>query len=254
MLKSDDYKLLHGDCLEIMKNESFKDIELIAVDLPYGVTNNRWDTVLDLKQMWETFEKIISVNGTVVLTATQPFATSLISSSKEYCKKLKFKYDLIWHKTIGSGQLNVRRQPMRHHEHILVFSKPKPIYNEQKTKGKPYKIHRKLKKYKASYGKQKDKVIKDNDGYRHAQSVITISNPRNRGGHPTQKPVELMNYIIKAYSKEGDIVLDCCMGAGTTGVSAILNERKFIGIELDEGYFNIAKSRIESAVGEWEEK
>ena len=118
MLKSDDYKLLHGDCLEIMKNESFKDIELIAVDLPYGVTNNRWDTVLDLKQMWETFEKIISVNGTVVLTATQPFATSLISSSKEYCKKLKFKYDLIWHKTIGSGQLNVRRQPMLSLIHI----------------------------------------------------------------------------------------------------------------------------------------
>jgi len=245
MQQEEQYKIYHGECFEIMRANKFQNIDLIAVDLPYGVTNNRWDTVLDLEQMWKTFEKILKPSGTVVLTATQPFTTSLIISNKEFCKKLKFKYDLIWHKTIGSGQLNVRRQPMRHHEHILVFGKPKPTYNEQKTKGEPYKMHRKLKKYKASYGEQKDNVIKENEGYRHAQSVITISNPRNKGGHPTQKPVELMDYIVKAYSKEGDVVLDCCMGSGTTGVSAMLNKRKFIGIELDEEYFKIATERLE---------
>ena len=148
-----------------------------------------------------------------------------------------------------------KRQPMRSHEHIIIFSKPKATYNEQKTKGEPYSIHRKLKKYGSEdrgscYGEQKDDIIKENTGFRHARSVIKISNPRIRksetGGHPTQKPEELMSYMIKTYSNEGDVVLDCCMGSGTTGVVAIQEGRFFIGIENDEKYFEMAAKRIKN--------
>ena len=239
-MTNNDCELIFGDCLEEMEKIEDRSIELIAADLPYGVSNNKWDAVIDLKEMWTAFERITTENGIVVLTGTQPFVSTLIVSNKEYCKKLKFKYDLIWEKTISSGQLNVRHQPMRNHEHVLVFAKPKPTYNEQKTKGEPYKITRKLKKYNesehrsANYGAQKDEIRKENDGYRHAKSVIKISNPRIRGGHPTQKPEALMTHIVKAYSNEGTTVLDCCMGSGTTGVSALKENRKFIGIENDE--------------------
>ena len=241
---SDNCKLIFGDCLKEMKSIEEHSIDLIASDLPYGVTNNRWDSVINLEDMWAAFERVTTDSGVVVLTATQPFATNLIVSNRNYCKKIKFKYDLIWEKTISSGQLNVRQQPMRNHEHILIFSKPKPVYNEQKTKGEPYKITRKLKKYSGSYGEQVDGVHKENDGDRHAKSVIRVSNPRIRAGHPTQKPEPLMAHIIKTYSNEGAMVLDCCMGSGTTGVSAIKENRRFTGIENDEGYFEMAKERI----------
>lgn len=236
--------LMRGDCLSLMDEIPDGSIDLVLVDLPYGVTNNRWDCPLDPQTLWEHFERVTSDSGIVVLTATQPFTSRLVVDNMSFCKKLKFKYDLIWEKTISSGQLNIRRQPLRSHESILVFSKPKPSYNEQKTKGEPYKINRKLKQYKSSYGKQKDNINKNNDGYRHARSVVKVSNPRIKNGHPTEKPVALMEYLVKSYSNEGDVILDCCMGHGSTGVAALNLRRQFIGIEMDEEYFEKAQKKL----------
>jgi site-specific DNA-methyltransferase (adenine-specific) len=237
-------KLMNGDCLSRMDDIPDGSIDLILVDLPYGVTNNRWDCPLDPETLWKHFERLTSDSGSVVLTATQPFASRLIVDNISFCKKLKFKYDLIWEKTISSGQLNVKRQPLRSHESILIFSKPKPAYNEQKTEGEPYKINRKLKQYESSYGKQKDNVNKVNDGYRHARSVIKMSNPRIKNGHPTEKPVTLMKYLVETYSNPGDSILDCCMGHGSTGIAALNLNRHFIGIEMDEEYFEKAKEKL----------
>lgn len=228
----------NNDCLTEMKNIPDGYVDLITTDLPYGVSQNKWDSIIPLDEMWAAFKRIIKPNGAIVLTATQPFTTKLIMSNLDW-----FKYDLIWEKTICSGQLNVKHQPMRAHETILVFYNTPPTYNEQKTDGKPYSIKRKINFDGPGYGAQTDSE-KVNDGFRHARSVIKISNPRVKGGHPTQKPIELMEYIIKAYSNEREVVLDCCIGSGTTAIAAINTNRRIIGIELDKKYFDVAVKRI----------
>lgn len=239
--KNDKPLLLKGDCLKEMEKIPKGSVHLICVDLPYGTTQNKWDEIIPLPEMWAAFERVLTPDGAVVLTATQPFTSKLVMSNPK-----EFKYELIWEKTIGSGQLNIKRQPLRIHESILVFYKKFGTYNEQKTKGEPYEINRKINFKGESYGKQTDSS-KKNDGFRHAKSVVKISNPRIKGGHPTQKPLELMEYLIKTYSNENDTVLDCCMGSGTTGVAAVNLKRKFIGIELDQNYFKVAEARIDSA-------
>lgn len=235
-------QLILGECLEKMACLPDKSINLIAVDLPYGTTQNKWDEIIPLDKMWAAFDRLLADGGAVVLTATQPFTSKLVMSNPK-----DFKYEIIWEKTIGSGQLNIKRQPLRVHESVLVFYKTFGTYNEQKSKGEPYKISRKVNFAGESYGKQTDSK-KENHGFRHARSVLKISNPRIKGGHPTQKPLELMEYIIKTFSNKGETVLDCCMGSGTTGEAAVNLHRHFIGIELDEKYFNDAKSRIELAI------
>lgn len=237
-IMSDNGQIINGECLFEMSKIPDGYIDFIATDLPYGTTQNKWDSIIPLNEMWCEFKRILKPNGVVALTSAQPFASKLVLSNTEW-----FKYDLVWEKTISSGQLNVKNQPMRAHESILIFYNDKPTYNEQKTVGSPYKIKRKIKFKEQSYGKQVDSE-KINDGFRHAKSVIKISNPRVRDGHPTQKPIELMEYLIKTYSNENNIVLDCCMGSGTTIIAAINLKRKIIGIELDEKYFNMAKNRI----------
>lgn len=235
---NDNYSLFNGDCLIEMKKINSGTINLIATDLPYGTTQNKWDEIIPFDKMWNEFDRILTKTGIIVLTAAQPFSSKLVMSNLD-----KFKYEIIWEKTIGSGQLNIKKQPLRIHENILVFYNKPGIYNEQKTEGKPYKINRKVNFKGEGYGKQTDSS-KNNNGFRHAKSVIKISNPRIKGGHPTQKPLELMEYIINTYSNKGDMILDCCMGSGTTGEAAIKLDRKFIGIELDKKYFEIAKLRI----------
>jgi len=230
--------LIKGECLHEMSSIPDKSVKLIAVDLPYGTSQHKWDEIIPLQPMWEQFNRVLSDDGITVLTAVQPFASKLIMSNLS-----DFKYDLIWKKTLASGQLNVKRQPMRIHESILVFYKKFSTYNEQQTEGKPYAIKRKVNFKGEGYGKQSDSE-KINSGFRHAKSVIEVANPRCKGGHPTQKPLQLMEYIIKTYSNENDVVLDCCMGGGTTGVAAKKLKRKFIGIEMDAEYFSYAKNRI----------
>jgi site-specific DNA-methyltransferase (adenine-specific) len=234
------YELYNMDAIEQMKLLKTGSVNLVAADLPYGITKNKWDIPIPIDEMWIQFKRLVSPTGVIVLTAAQPFSSLLVVSNLDM-----FKYDLIWEKTISSGQLNVKKQPMRNHESLLIFGGPKSTYNEQKTEGKPYTINRKANYKNDNYNKQTDNS-KINTGYRHAKSVIRISNPRIRKGHPTQKPLELFNYIINAYSNPSDTVLDCCMGSGTTGVSSIMNGRKFIGIELDTKYYTEAHDRIKA--------
>lgn len=234
---NDKIKLYNGDCMVEMKKIDKNSVNAIITDLPYGVSKNDWDTPLNLGLMWDLFKEILCKDGIVILTASGKFTGRLMMSNIEM-----FKYDIIWEKTINSGQLNVKKMPLRSHENILIFYNKNRTYNEQKTKGEPYKIKR-SDTTGEGYGNQKGSE-KKNDGYRHARSVIKISNPRKKGGHPTQKPVELMEYLIKTYTNENDIVLDCCMGGGSTGIAAVKNNRKFIGIEMEKKYYEIAVSDI----------
>jgi site-specific DNA-methyltransferase (adenine-specific) len=241
MFEEKDYELFQGDALETMSKIQDKSVDLILVDLPYGVTNNKWDIIIPFDLMWNQFNRIKKENTAVILTATQPFSSMLVMSNLK-----QFKYEIIWQKTICSGQLNVKHQPLRAHESILIFYDKIPTYNEQKTVGKPYIIIRDAKYEENNYRSQKPSE-KVNDGFRHAKSVVEISNPRVKGGHPTQKPNNLLEMLIKTYSNENDIVLDCCMGSGSTGVAALNVKRKFIGIEKEDKYFQMASNNIEKS-------
>jgi len=229
--------LIRDNCLNEMKNIKEKSIDCILTDLPYGITKNEWDIEIDLKLLWENFNNILKPNGIIILTAVQPFTSKLVISNQKM-----FKYEIIWEKTIGSGQLNIKHQPLRVHESILIFYNKRGTYNEQLTEGKPYSINRT--KVKGSGYNKQTSSNKQNDGYRHAKSVIKISNPRIKEGHPTQKPIELLEYLVKTYTNENDTVLDCCMGSGSTGVACINLNRNFIGIELNNEYFEKAKDYL----------
>jgi len=232
-------KIFYGDCLKLLKSIENDCVDAVIVDLPYGTSQNKWDIIIPFDPLWKEFYRIGKNDCPFIFTATQPFTSMLVSSNIR-----DFRYEIIWEKTIGSGQLNIKRQPLRVHESILVFYRKQPTYNEQKTKGSPYKISRKALK-EQGYGKQRENK-KENDGYRHARSVIRVSNPRIKNGHPTQKPLELMKYIVRTYTNEGDMVLDCCMGSGTTGKACKELNRDFMGIENDkEWYYRCLSSLID---------
>jgi site-specific DNA-methyltransferase (adenine-specific) len=228
------------DAFSLMRKMDDKSVDFICVDLPYGTTQNKWDIIIPFEQMWKEFRRVLKPNGVVALTSAQPFSALLVASNLE-----DFKYEMIWEKTVSSNQLNVKHQPLRSHESILVFYKAKPTYNEQRTKGEPYSIERKIAPAKQGYGEQKPST-KKNDGYRHARSVLKIPNPRFKGGHPTQKPVALMEHLIKMYSNPGDTVMDCCLGSGTTAVAASRLGRSFIGCDVDKKYTTMARKRIKN--------
>lgn len=231
-------RLFQGDCLHEMNNISDHSVDFILTDLPYGTTQNKWDVVIPFEPLWKQYRRVLKSTGIVALTAAQPFTSMLVNSNPKM-----FKYDLIWEKTIASGQLNVRRQPLRTHESILIFYDKPGTYHEQKTLGEPYAIKRTIKSKGEGYGKQQDSQ-KTNTGFRHAKSVIKIANPRIKQGHPTEKPVPLLEYLIKTYSNENDIVLDSCMGFGSTGVACANLNRRFIGIERDSNSFDKAKKKL----------
>lgn len=236
--------ILHeGDCLKIMSEKiSDESIDMILADLPYGITKNKWDIIIPFDKLWEQYHRIIKPNGAMVFTATQPFASQLVVSNLNY-----FRYDIIWEKPLSSGQMNINNQPLRSHELILVFYKKLPTYNEQRTDGTPYEIYRTGKYKSGSYNPQTPSH-KKNNGFRHARSVIKISNPRIKGGHPTQKPIKLLEYLIKTYTNTEDIVLDNCMGTGSTGIACQNLNRNFIGIELDKSYFQKAKKELNKKI------
>ena len=240
-------KLYKGDCLELMKDIPDKSIDLILCDLPYGTTNCKWDNVIPFKPLWEQYNRIIKDNGAIVLFGSEPFSSQLrMSNLKNY------RYDWIWEKSLGANPLLCKKQPMKYHENISVFYKKQSTYNPQMTKGKMRN------KKPVTWGNKKDEIYngslssfngKDNvnDLY-YPRSYQYFSNANQKEKlHPTQKPVSLLEYLIKTYTNEGDLVLDNCMGSGSTGVACINTNRNFIGIELDENYFNIAKERIENA-------
>ena len=227
-----------GGCLELMKDIPDGSIDMILCDLPYGTTKNKWDSVIPFEPLWEQYNRVIKDNGAIVLFSQMPFTVDLVASNYK-----DFRYEWIWEKLSASGHLNANRMPMKKHENILVFYKKLPTYNPQFTEGKPYVAT--YSTHSSNYGKQKDNITTINDGKRYPVDIIKFNN--DRGLHPTQKPVELLEYLIKTYTNEGDTVLDNCMGSGSTGVACVNTGRNFIGIELDGGYFEIAKSRIEEA-------
>ena len=232
------YELLHGDCLELMKDIPDGSVDMILADLPYGTTRNKWDSVIDLEKLWKQYERLIKDNGAIVLFAQTPFDKVLGASNLKL-----LRYEWIWLKEQGTGFLNAKKMPLKNHENILVFYKKLPTYNPQMRTGfKPYET--KKGHHGSNYGDDKGAITKSN-GERYPLSTVEIARDKNRV-HPTQKPVALLEYLIKTYTNEGETVLDNTMGSGSTGVACVNTNRHFIGIELNENYFNIAKERIRS--------
>ncbi|WP_333662749.1 DNA-methyltransferase [Acinetobacter sp.] len=236
------YKLLHGDCLECMSEIESGTVDLILCDLPYGTTCCKWDTVIPFDQLWQQYERVIKPNGAIVLFAAQPFAAVLATSNLKL-----FRYEWIWEKPAATGFFNAQFQPLRAHENILVFYKSKPIFNPQKTFGHERKTAKRKDIGSEHYGKQVNIKAYDSTE-RYPRSVQIFSSDKSKSNlHPTQKPVALCEYLIRTYTNAGDLVLDNCMGSGTTGVACINTKRRFIGIEREQKYFDIAKNRIEQA-------
>ena len=227
-------KIYNEDCLEGMKRIPDKSVDMILCDLPYGTTACKWDTIIPLEKLWEQYERVIKDNGAIVLTASQPFTSTLVSSNYK-----KFRYEWIWEKNQGVNFLLAKKQPLKVHENILIFYKKTPNYNPQMEIGKPYTSG------KGDSGEVTNKVKKiqtKNKGTRYPKTVQKIK--REFGLHPTQKPVALFEYLIKTYTNEGEIVLDNCMGSGTTAIACINTERNFIGFELDKTYYEKSLKRI----------
>jgi|TARA_R110000772_G_scaffold196790_1_gene307577 site-specific DNA-methyltransferase (adenine-specific) len=235
--------LRKGDCLELMKTIETGSIDAIITDPPYGTTACKWDSVIDFKLMWEQLNRIIKPNGAIVLFGSQPFTSALIMSNPK-----GFKYEWIWQKTKGSNFQTLKHQPWKMHENILVFN-AKGVYNPQKYTVSEDKIDKRknvnnpLTNKDGVYGKL-NRTRKKDDGTRYPNSIQTIKNPNNSSLHPTQKPIALMEYLIKTYTNENETVLDFTMGSGSTGVAAKNLNRNFIGIEMDDKYFDIATERI----------
>ena len=232
-------KLMQGDCLERMKEIPTGSVDLVLTDPPYGTTACKWDSVIPFEPMWEQLKRVIKPNGAIVLFGSEPFSSML------RCSNLKmFKYDWVWVKNRATGVLNAKKQPLRTYENISVFYEKQPTYKPQGLI--PYnKNSRNSKKDSEVYGKgQTNSYTQEWSNY--PKNILQFDSVQ-RTQHPTQKPVALLEYLIKTYTNEGETVLDFTMGSGSTGVACANTNRNFIGIELDQGYFDIAKQRIESA-------
>ena len=238
----EDIKLLNGDCLELMKDIPDKSIDMILCDLPYGTTACKWDNVIPFEPLWGQYNRVIKDNGAIVLFGSEPFSSRLrMSNIKNY------KYDWIWKKTKAGNFAQCRKNPMKYHENISVFYKKYPTFNlwNLKKLEKPINSSRKNKGSNLGHCVDKGSYMQTETGFHN--SILEFSNKSGKGYsyHPTQKPVELLEYLIKTYTNENETVLDNCMGSGSTGVACVNTNRKFIGIELDENYFKIAKERID---------
>ncbi|MCC0783505.1 site-specific DNA-methyltransferase [Clostridioides sp. ES-S-0108-01] len=243
-----NYKLYKGDCLEVMDGLIKLGVKFDAIitDPPYGTTQNKWDSVIPLDKIWSRINKLIKSNGAIVLFGSEPFTSLLIRSNLK-----DFKYNWIWQKNKSTGFLNSKRQPLNDHEMISVFYKKQCVYNPQMTKAEKiynrgYVVRNKDEGIQQSdnYGEQKSFMQVDT-GLRYPKRIQYFNNNFTRQQlHPTQKPIDLLEYLIKTYTNEGDLVLDFTMGSGSTGVACINTNRRFVGIELDEKYFNISSKRL----------
>jgi DNA modification methylase len=237
----DVIELIHGDCLEMMRGMPDGSVDMILADPPYGTTACKWDSIIPLEPMWEQLKRVIKQNGAIVLFGSQPFTSILVTSNMT-----DFRYSLVWDKVQPVGHLNAKKMPLRQHEDILVFGGR--VYNPQMVpRDKPRTDKTNGKEYSNS-GRQAYGTYKRTGGtwtHYYPRSIIKVSNADQRKNHPTQKPVALMEYLIKTYTNEGETVLDFTMGSGTTGVAAKNLNRNFIGIELDPDYFKIAQARID---------
>lgn len=254
-------KVIQGDCLEVMQNIADRSIDMILCDLPYGTTQNKWDSVINLPLLWQHYERIIKDNGAIVLTAQGLFTAKLILSNEKL-----FKYKIVWIKSKSTNFLNAKKQPLRKHEDICIFYKTQPAYTPQMTTGEAYDKGIRKAQFTGSYGDFKPKHVKSN-GERypndvifyeeeHIDDYIYVKTAESEGPvlHPTQKPIELGRYLIKTFTKPGDVVLDNACGSGSFLLSAMLENRHFIGIEKntdgklhkvkDMDYIKICTDRI----------
>ena len=229
-------KIYNEDCLVGMEKIPDNSVDMVLCDLPYGTTRNKWDSIIPLEPLWEQYKRIIKDNGAIVLTAQTPFDKVLGVSNLKM-----LKYEWIWQKSQGTGHLNAKKMPLKNHENILVFYKKPPIYNPvMRTGFKSYTC--KSGKASKNYGSQVQ-VVTENSGDRYPLTVLEFNKDKDKL-HPTQKPVALFEYLIKTYTNENDVILDNCMGSGTTAIACMNTNRNFIGFELDKGYYDIALERI----------
>lgn len=236
-------KLAKGDCLELMKEIPDKSIDIILCDLPFGCTaRNKWDTVIPFNQLWYQYKRVIKDHGAIVLFGSGMFTAKLMESNEKM-----WRYNLIWEKTQPTGFLNAKKMPLRSHEDICVFYKKPPTYNPQKTFGHDRKVstakHKRNSKSTTDY--REHGLVSYDSTERYPKSILKFAKDIQKSAlHPTQKPVALLEYLIKTYTDEGDTVLDNCMGSGSTGVACINTNRNFIGIEIEKDIFDIADKRI----------
>ena len=235
-----EHKLILGDCLDELSKIFDKSIDLVLTDPPYGTTQCKWDSIIPFEPMWKELKRIIKDNGCIALFGSEPFSSYLRTSNIKW-----FKYDWYWKKEKGFGFLNSKKQPLRNIETISCFYNKQAKYFPQMEHGKPYYTKNKPKKQKGITNDYVE-VITKSDGLRFPQHLISFT--KETGLHPTQKPVALLEYLIKTYTKENDKVLDFTMGSGSTGVAAKNLNRKFIGIEKNKKYFDIAKQRIDGVL------
>ena len=248
MMIREDIDIRLGDCLELMKEIPDHSIDMILCDMPFGTTKNSWDTTIDLSALWVLYKRIIKSGGAIALFAQTPFDKTLGCSNIEW-----LKYEWIWHKPMATGRLNCNFAPMKSHENILIFSDKAACYVKdesnamqyypQMSSGEPYVAisGRPSTNYDTKFSKEQITV---NTGTRYPRDVIAFTHDKE-GYHPTQKPVALLEYLIKTYTNDGELVLDNCFGSGSTAIACLNTHRRFIGMELNQEYFDIAKKRIE---------
>jgi site-specific DNA-methyltransferase (adenine-specific) len=236
----DGVTLHRGDCLELMHDIPDGSVDMILCDLPYGTTKNKWDNVIPFNDLWDQYERIIKDNGAIVLFCDGLFTANLIQSNVRM-----WRYNLVWDKQRGCDFLNANVKPLKSHEDIAVFYKKKPTYNKQVWYSTPYK-KTKNGSLSDNYGDRKEALSESTDGARNPLTILSFARDGDRS-HPTQKPVTLLEYLINTYTNEGEVVLDNCMGSGSTGVACVNTGRRFIGMEIDDGFFNIAEKRIKEA-------
>ena len=237
--------IYNEECLNGMKKIKDKSIDMILCDLPYGTTaRNSWDEIIPFEPLWKEYERIIKDNGAIILTAQQPFSSKLVMSNPKL-----FRYEWIWEKTTARGHLNAKRMPMKAHENVLVFYKKLPTYIPQKTFGHKRKVSKAEHKTNcvATLNYNEHGLTTYDSTERYPRSVQTFATDKQKEAlHPTQKPVALFEYLIKTYSNEGDIVLDNCMGSGTTAIACMNTNRNYIGFELDQKYWKLSMDRIKN--------
>lgn len=252
VMTSDMYKLYQGDCLELLKNLSDNSIDLVLCDLPYGTTQCKWDSCIPLNELWAEYKRVTKPNAAILLFGQQPFSSALVMSNPEM-----FRYEWVWIKNRATGFLNSKKMPLKAHENVLVFYKKLPTYNGQRRNVDlgGHQFPRITQRHNnpvlcanGIYGKHETRPKNATDTTRMTIDAVRFDmSDKERGLHPTQKPVALLEYLIKTYSNEGSLVLDNCMGSGSTGVACANLKRRFIGMELHPKYFALASNRIAEA-------